>query len=55
MDFLVLPTQKFYPNDATEADHRSGRPITGVNQENIEAESKVIMEDPHSTYKQIEA
>ena len=34
---------------------RSGRLITGVTQDNIEAVSKVIMEDPHSTYNEIEA
>jgi len=35
--------------ESIEDDPRSGRPITGVTQDNIEAVSKVIMEDPHST------
>jgi len=37
------------------SDPRFGRPITGATQDNIEAVSKVIMEDPHSIYNQFEA
>ena len=41
--------------ESIEDDPRSGRPITGFTQDNIEAVSKVTMEDPHSTYNEIEA
>ena len=41
--------------ESIEDDPRSGRPIRGVTQDNIEAVSKVIMLDPHSTYIEIEA
>jgi [histone H3]-lysine36 N-dimethyltransferase SETMAR len=38
-----------------EDESHSGRLIKGVTQDKFEAVSKVIMEDPHSTYNQIEA
>jgi hypothetical protein len=38
-----------------EGDSHSGRQITGITQNNIEAVSNVIMKDPHSIYNQIEA
>ena len=41
--------------ESIEDDPRSGRQITGFTQENIEAVSKVIVENPHLTYNQIEA
>jgi len=41
--------------ESIEDDPRSGRPITGVTQDNIDAVRKVIVEDPHSTYNEIEA
>jgi len=36
-------------------DPRSGRPISKINPENIQAVQSVIDEDPHSTYDDIEA
>ena len=41
--------------ESIEDEPRSGHQITGFTQNNIEAVSKVIMKDPHSTYNQIEA
>ena len=41
--------------ESIKDDPRSGRPITRVTQDNIEAIRKIIMEDPHSTYNEIEA
>jgi histone-lysine N-methyltransferase SETMAR len=41
--------------ESIEDDPRSGRPITGITQDNIEAVRKIIMEDPHSTYNEIAA
>ena len=34
---------------------RLGRPSTSVTQQTIDARRKIIEEDPHSTYQQIEA
>ncbi|CAF4878568.1 unnamed protein product, partial [Rotaria sp. Silwood2] len=33
---------------------RSGRPSTSVNEQTIDATGKIIQDDPHSTYQQIE-
>jgi histone-lysine N-methyltransferase SETMAR len=42
-------------NMEIEDDPRSGRPVSKINSENIQLVQKVIDEDPHSTYDDIEA
>ena len=41
--------------ESIKDDPRSGRPITGITQDNIEAVREIIMEHPQSSYNEIAA